>query len=188
MPDHQQQPPQPATPSETGLGRWYLVQTKVGLEQRAKANLERQDFGVFLPSIVRTVRHARQTQTKLVPLFPGYLFVTFDANVASWGVIDGTSGVVRLVKANGKPLPVPHGIVESLSARNTGHGLDLAKGRLAQGTTVRVLDGPFAEQLGKVERLSGPERVRILLRWMGSEIPVEVKTSRVAPLSAQVVN
>ncbi len=166
-----------------GDRRWYLVQAKTGLETRARAHLERQQFEVFLPTILRTVRHARRSETKKVPLFPGYLFVALDLHEDHWGAVSNTVGVIRLVIADGRPLPVPRGIVECLLERDTDKGLDLAKGNLVAGSKVRVLSGPFADQLAHVERMAGPERVRILLDLMGNHVPIEVEVPHLLPIA-----
>ena len=57
---------------------WYVVSTKPNQENRAALNLRKQAFEVLLPMMQKKRRHARQIETVLRPLFPGYLFVEFD--------------------------------------------------------------------------------------------------------------
>lgn len=171
-----------------GVRRWFLVHAKTSHEKRAQAHLARQDFTTFLPEICRTIRHARRAQTKLVPLFPGYLFVQLDPGRDRWRAIDGTIGVLRLVKAGGAPLPAPLGLVETmLEARDEAGAIDLSRSRhdksgLTKGEAVRILSGPFAELLGEIDRLPGPERVRVLIKLMGATIPLELSQKQVQPL------
>ncbi len=154
--------------------RWYAVQTKTGQEALADLNLRRQRYETFLPCTYRTIRHARQIRTVRSAFFPGYLFTALDIEFDRWRSIDGTIGVLRLIKAEDRPLAAPPDLVETLIAATTKDGaLDLA-GALEPGAQVRVISGPFADQLAVVERMSGADRVRVLLSMMNQSIPVDV--------------
>lgn len=154
--------------------RWYAVHTKLGSEESAAAHLGRQGFEVFLPRSLRTTRHARKIRTAAAPFFPGYLFVRMDLETQRWRSIDGTFGVKGVIKANERPLAAPDGVMQALLAATGEDGvLDLA-GSLAPGARVRVIGGPFADQLAVVERMSGAERVRVLLSLMNRPVPLEI--------------
>ena len=137
--------------------RWYVVQTQPHCEGRAVKNLERQRFLVFSPRIRRTIRHARRATTKLVPFFPNYVFVELDTSCEQWRCINGTYGVVRLLADGDRPSVVPVGIVEALMARMQGDGTINWSDSLPIGALVRVVDGPFVDYVGTLERFdSGP--------------------------------
>ncbi len=162
------------------MKRWYAVRTRTGKEELAILNLRRQLFDVFLPYSYRTIRHARKIRTIRAAFFPGYLFIAFDIDRDRWRSVDGTSGVVGLIKACERPVPAPPGLVETLIAANGPGGvIDLARA-LQAGTSVRLIAGPFANQLAVVERLAGPNRVRILLSMMNQIVPVEVQRAVLA--------
>lgn len=154
--------------------RWYAVQAKTGHEALAELNLRRQSYETFLPCSYRTIRHARQIRTTRAAFFPGYLFTALDLEIDRWRCIDGTIGVLRLIKADERPLAAPQGLVEAMIAVTGEDGaLDLAAG-LEPGATVRVIGGPFADQLATVERMNGPDRVRVLLSMMNQTVPIEL--------------
>jgi transcription elongation factor/antiterminator RfaH len=158
--------------SAQGRSRWYAVNTRPNAEKIAVANLERQGFRSFLPSCIKTVRHARKFRTTLAPLFPGYLFVSLDITRDRWRSVNGTHGVVALVMTGGEPRAIPTGIVETLQDM-AGEGSVIRFGQeLKPGQRVKLLAGPFAEQIGVLERLDGQGRVRVLLEMMGSTVPV----------------
>src|SRR5215216_5616282 len=95
--------------------RWYLVQTLRNSERKARAHLTVQGFKAFLPEFCKTVRHARKSSTLTAPLFPGYLFLRLDLTRGGWLCVRSTVGVARLYgRRDGTPIPVPHGIVETL--------------------------------------------------------------------------
>ena len=66
------------------MSRWYVVHTQANGEERARANLERQGFEVYLPRYLKHRRHARRTGPVRRPLFPCYLFVRFDRARTPW--------------------------------------------------------------------------------------------------------
>ena len=154
--------------------RWYAAQTLHRRESGAQLQLEAQGFASFLPQITRTVRHARQLRTVTAPLFPSYVFVRLDLERDRWRSVNGTYGVARLVMADGRPVPVPKGVVESLFTLRDANGVVRLDYDLSIGQRVEVIAGPFAQALGDLVRLDGRERVQILLDIMGGKVPVTV--------------
>src|SRR3954470_12878543 len=154
--------------------RWYAAQTLHRRERGAELQLEAQGFTSFLPQITRTVRHARQLRTVRTPLFPSYVFVRLDLERDRWRSVNGTYGVARLVMANGRPVPVPKGVVESLLGLRDANGVVRLDHSLSIGQRVELIGGPFAQALGDLVRLDGPQRVQILLDIMGGKVQVSV--------------
>jgi transcription elongation factor/antiterminator RfaH len=157
--------------------RWYVARTLPNREAGAASQLAAQGFRVFLPRIARTVRHARKMRQVRAPAFPAYLFVAFDLNRDRWRSVNGTFGVARLVGADELPMPVPRGVVEAILGTVDETGVCRFDQGFATGQRVRVISGPFAEQLGELVRLDGAGRVRVLLEIMGGRIPAIVRSS-----------
>jgi transcription elongation factor/antiterminator RfaH len=164
-----------------GNERWFLAHTLPKSEWKAELHLGAQGFRTYLPQIEKTIRHARQLRTVQTPLFPRYLFVVLDLGRDRWLSVQSTIGVSRLFASqNGRPVPVPVGIVESLIERSDGKltrlDLDLVKGQ-----HVRILRGPFADFVGTFARLDAAGRVQVLLEMMGTAVPVTLHRSALAP-------
>src|SRR6516225_9680369 len=94
--------------------KWFLVHTLPKSERKAEFHLGAQGFRTFYPQIEKTIRHARQLRTVRAPLFAHYLFVILDLARDRWLSVRSTIGVLRLFTQDGRPVPVPAGIVESL--------------------------------------------------------------------------
>jgi transcription elongation factor/antiterminator RfaH len=164
-----------------GNERWYLVHALPKSEQKADLNLRAQGFRTCLPQIRKTVRHARKLRTVLAPLFPRYLFVALDLERDRWLSVRSTVGVARLfAHQDGRPVPAPAGIVESLIEQSDG-SLTRLDGGLIRGQHVRILTGPFADFIGTLERLDETGRVQVLLAIMGTAVPVSLHRSALAP-------
>jgi transcriptional antiterminator RfaH len=164
-----------------GNERWFLVHTLPKSEQRADLRLRAQGFCCYTPLFEKTTRHARKLRTVRAPLFPRYLFIVLDLARDSWSPVRGTIGVSRLFSGHdGRPVPVPVGVVESLIERSDGQVTRLDT-ELIRGQRVRILSGPFANFAGTLARLDDAGRVRVLLEMMGTEVPVTLYRSALAP-------
>jgi transcription antitermination factor NusG len=162
--------------------RWYAVHTLPFGERRAAAQLENQDFCTFLPKRQKTIRHARKLSTITAPFFPRYLFVALDLHRHRWRSVNGTLGVSSLVMVGERPCPAPHGIVESLVAVADAEGVLQLGSDLKVGAAVRLSAGPFAEQLGILDRLDDAGRIRVLLSMFGQRVPVCLSRAHVLPV------
>jgi transcriptional antiterminator RfaH len=164
-----------------GNERWFLAHTLPKSEWKAELHLGAQGFRTFQPQIRKTIRHARQLKTVRAPLFPRYLFVILDLERDRWLSVRSTVGVSSLFSSrDGRPVPVPVGIVESLIERSEDTVTRLDS-NLVQGQQVRILTGPFADFVGMLERLNEAGRVRVLLEMMGTAVPVTLHRSALAP-------
>ncbi len=172
-------------PARAGGPRWFAVHSLPHREVGAQQQLEYQGFQTFLPRNRKIRRHARKLDTVLAPIFPRYLFVNLDLDHDRWRSVNGTFGVAHLVMMAGdRPQPVPHGVVEALIAMTDGQGvLRLDEGgRLVVGRKARILAGPFAEQIGLLQRLDNNGRVRLLLDIMGGRISVTLPSATLVPV------
>ena len=168
-------------PRDAGRTRWYAVHTLPNRELRATQQLENQRFRIFLPKRLKTISHARKLSTIVAPFFPRYLFLELDLAQHRWRSVNGTFGVANLVMQGDTPHPVPVGIVETLIASTDERGLLRFEHELKVGSPVRLLAGPFAEQLGVLDRLNDSGRVRVLLEIMGGGVRVQIRREFVAP-------
>ena len=97
-----------------------------------------------------------------------------------WLAVRSTVGVSRLFTQDGRPVSVPVGVVESLMGRSNG-GLTRLDYGVSEGQRVRILSGPFADFVGRLEQMDEPGRVKVLLEMMGTAVPVTVDRSALAP-------
>jgi transcriptional antiterminator RfaH len=176
------EPAPPVAPGKPFAGEWYVAQTLPRKEELARQNLSRQRFAAFLPRYKATRHHARRRYDVMAPLFPGYLFVRFDPDEAPWRSINGTIGVLRLVgPRQARPLAMPASAVDNIMARcRDGVMISLIE-CLEPGAVVRVMSGPFADRLVRIEALDGQERVRVLLNILGADQPCAVPVGCLGP-------
>jgi transcriptional antiterminator RfaH len=159
-----------------GGPRWYVAQLKPQGYAVARRNLERQGFNCLMPMMPGTAKaRGGKVVSRLRPLFPGYLFVEFDLAVNGWQAIRSTLGVSRLVTGpDGAPGPMAEGAIRELLARIDENEVIQPPQDLTVGDTVKVLSGPFADWVARIERLPEKDRVVLMFEMMGREVAVGV--------------
>lgn len=160
---------------EAGGHAWYVVHSQPNAELRAAEHLERQGFTSYVPTYLKTRRHARRVDTVRAPFFPRYLFVWIDVTQQRWRSINSTVGVSRIVGRGLLPTPVMPGVVEAIRQREGEDGLIRlapAAAKFRPGDAVRVVDGAFEACQGLFEALTDHQRVAILLDLLGRKVRV----------------
>jgi transcription termination/antitermination protein NusG len=177
-------------------GRWYVVHTYAGYENKVKSNLESRIssmnmedriFEVVIPleDVVELQNGKRQVVSRKV--FPGYLMVRMDLDDDSWYVVRNTPGVTGFVGLGARPTPLSRREVENiLAVKAEGAGAPKkTKPRLEYevGESVRVREGPFADFSGTIAEINEDQlRLKVLVNIFGRETPVEFEFAQVAKL------
>jgi transcription termination/antitermination protein NusG len=178
-------------------GRWFVVHTYAGYENKVKSNLESRIvsmnmedriFEVVIPmeDVVEFKNGKKVVVQKKV--FPGYLLTRCDLDDDSWSVIRNTPGVTGFVGPGTKPTPLSRREVESiLQVKVEGGAEPIKKTRprleYEVGETVRVREGPFADFSGQIDEINEDQlKLKVLVNIFGRETPVELEFSQVAKL------
>jgi transcriptional antiterminator RfaH len=162
--------------------RWYLVRTKPNGEGTALRNLERQGYGTYFPRLTQSLPWRGRWRDRVVPLFPGYLFMRLDEGRQALAPVRSTTGVAAVVRFGADYAVVADAVVDELMSRadpDTGlHRLSLGQG-LAPGTPIRIATGPFDGLEGVFQRESGTDRAIVLLSVLGQSASVGVPLENV---------
>ncbi len=155
---------------------WYAVRTKPRHEHRVQHWLQqRGGLPVFLPKVEETRKRRSRRVTVVEPLFPSYLFVQMRFEPEPWQTVRWAPGVKQIVGTEEAPTPVPAEAMQLLIDRCGTDEVIQWRPSFHAGETVRVVNGPFAGLEGIIDRPTcRGERVRILLRLLGSATPVEM--------------
>jgi transcriptional antiterminator RfaH len=155
---------------------WFILQFKSNSHHLAAKNLNQQGFETFLPLIDATSRKASRFVTNTKPLFPGYMFISFDKTDPIWHKIKNTYGVSRLITVNSLLKSIPTSFVDNLMKRSDLLGKLLPIPKLKKGDQVTVLTGPFANFIANVEEYEDDQRIWILMDLMGRKTKIHTST------------
>ena len=154
---------------------WFLAQLRPNSAHIAERNLKWQGFQTFLPRHEETRRIRDKFVTAVRPLFPGYIFVAFDAEGGLWRTVNSTVGVTRLVSFSLYPTSVPTDIVTLLLDRCDATGTLQPPRQLQPGDKVHLMTGPFANFAAEIEKTAADQRVWVLMDIMGGRTRVLVE-------------
>jgi transcriptional antiterminator RfaH len=153
---------------------WFVVRTKAGDENRANTNLLHQEIETFLPLLKdHYFRGGRMIQT-IKPLFPNYLFAKLDLNL-QYTKVKWTRGVSRILGNREGPVPISEIVVQTIQNRIGKDNLIELEEEMKEGDLVQVTSGPLKDLVGVFQkRMSGKDRVKILLNLIGVDVPVQI--------------
>ena len=143
---------------------WYVVNTYSGHENKVKEKLDMriqsmnmQDyiFRVIVPEKTEIEIKEGVKKEKVKKLFPGYVLVEMIMTDEAWYVVRNTPGVTGFIGSSGKgakPFPVSASEIETVLKR-VGLGEEASASQFKVGDSIKVLNGPFAEQISIVEAI-----------------------------------
>ena len=160
--------PQPALHTK----HWFVVYSKPRKEASAQFHIERRGIEVFAPRM--SLPAYLERKTRLIPLFPNYLFVRIDP-VADFHAVLWSPGVSRFITSQGgAPARLDDAIVRFLRDRADADGVIAARPDLKVGEQVEVTGGPLSGLLGIISRPPDAKgRVKVLMRLLNRQ-PVRV--------------
>ena len=178
-------------------GRWYVVHTQSGYENKVKQNVEARTSSMNMEGRIHEVvipvedvvefKNGRKVVVQK-KMFPGYLLVRCEMDDDSWYVIRNTPGVTGFVGQGSKPSPLPRREVEQfLQVKSASGDATPKRGKpkleYEMGETVRVREGPFADFSGEIVDINEDQlKVKVLVNIFGRETPVELEFSQIARL------
>jgi transcriptional antiterminator RfaH len=161
--------------------KWYILQFKPNSHHIATKNLNQQGFDTFLPLDDTTSRKASRFINSAQPLFPGYMFIAFNKAETEWHKINNTYGVSKLVTFNSILKPIPTTFVDDLMMRFDLSGKLLPIKKFKNGDQVKVIKGPFANFIAKVETYETEQRIWVLMDLMGRTTKIQTSSNALQP-------
>ena len=167
---------------EENKGRWYIVHTYSGHENKvAKTLMQRVESMGFKERILDVLVPTRETikvrsgkkENIKEKIFPGYILVKMVLDDESWLLVRTTAGVTSFVGAMNKPTPIRDDEVEAI-VKFVEMKDPVFKSAFSVGQPVKIVDGPFSDQLGTIESIDESRgRLKVLMNIFGRETPVE---------------
>ena len=162
--------------------QWYALRTKPRKEDVVWGQVRSAGYETYYPRL--KVNPVNPRARKLIPYFPGYLFIRIDLEKTGQSIIQWMPHTVGLVSFGGEPAPVPDGLVIELHRRVKeimDAGGEVFQG-IKPGDPVFIMDGPFRgfEAIFN-SRIPGSERVKVLLELMVSQrqVPIELDAGQI---------
>ncbi|MCL2836996.1 MAG: transcription termination/antitermination protein NusG [Defluviitaleaceae bacterium] len=173
-----------ASPEVSNNARWYVVHTYSCYENKVKTNIEKlvenrnmqdQILDVMVPVLDETEIKNGQKRTVSRKIFPGYVLINMEMNDETWYVVRNTRGVTSFVGPGSRPVPLTEDEIKYMGIRRVEEKIDITVGE-----SVKIIDGPFGNNVGVVKEINMNKRVIIVsLSFFGRETPVELDFTQV---------
>jgi transcriptional antiterminator NusG len=192
--------PKPESPYDR-KGKWYVVHTYAGYEQKVKGNLENRIASMNMENMIHETVIPMEDVTEFKngkkvtvqkKVFPGYLLVRMTLTDDSWAVVRNTPAVTGFVGTGAKPTPLTRKEVENiLQVKDEGEATTTeAKTKTSKpkfefevGESVRVKEGPFADLPASISEINEDAmKVKVLVNIFGRETPMELDVAQVGKL------
>lgn len=180
-------------PAEEVAGaKWYVVHTYSGHENRVATtlkqrieseHLEGKIIEVLVPTQEKIEIRGGKKETVKEKIFPGYILVKMVLDDDSWLAVRTTQGVTSFIGMSNKPTSISEEEVKSIVSFMKQEAQPTYKQIFSDGDTVKIIDGPFAEFIGKIESVDKEHgKVKVLVSIFGRETPVELDFLQIAKL------
>lgn len=163
--------------------KWYVVHTYSGHENKVAVTLKQRIESEHLQEKILDVLVPMQEKIEIKggkkvnikeKIFPGYILVKMVLDDASWLAVRTTQGVTSFVGMGNKPTPISEQEVQTI-VKFTQEEAPVYKQVFATDDTVKIVDGPFADFIGKVDNVDEEKgKVKVLVSIFGRETPVEL--------------
>lgn len=174
---------------EKTFRRWYAIHTYSGyedavaryLKQRVESLLMTDKiFDVVVPKEVKIKVRSGKRYTIEEKIYPGYVLVDMILDHDSWAVVRNTPRVTGFVGTDPTvPAPLSEAEVKELLGRMGGQETKF-KVDLKVDDLVRIMDGPFKDQEGKVSEVDDAHgKVKVLVPIFGRDTLLELDSLQV---------
>lgn len=176
-------------PAGKGIRRWYAIHTYSGYEDAVARYLKQRVeslmmsdkiFDVVVPKEVKIKVRGGKRYTIEEKIYPGYVLVDMILDHDSWAVVRNTPRVTGFVGTDPTvPTPLSDDEVKELIGRMGDHGTKF-KVDLKVDDLVRIMDGPFKDQEGKVSEVDEAHgKIKVLVPIFGRDTLLELDSLQV---------
>ncbi|MFD2180193.1 transcription/translation regulatory transformer protein RfaH [Veronia pacifica] len=162
------------------MHNWYLLYCKRNEMQRAEVHLKRQGVDCYYPQVtVEKLKRGKPSST-LEPLFPNYLFISFDPEQISYTTIRSTRGVMQFVRNGSVPSVVDIEIVKSLMINeDSDESRAYFMQRFVEGDRVTLSNGPYSGIKAIFKEKDGDNRSILLLSMLNKKVTLSVENKEI---------
>ena len=166
--------------------RWYIVHAYSNFEHKVKSSLEERidmmnlgdKFGEILVPTEEVVEMKGGTKRSSErKFFPGYVLVQMEMNDETWHFVREVPKVLGFVGGSSdSPAPISDAEAQHI-LQSVEEGADKPRPKILfePGEVVRVVDGPFKDFSGVVEKVNYEKnRLQVSVQILGRSTPVEL--------------
>jgi transcriptional antiterminator NusG len=171
---------------DTQLGKWYVVRTFSGHENKVKTLIENElEDNEYLRARIHEVLVPTEKvfevkdgkkKTKKKNFFPGYILLCADLDAKVKDFILNTPSVMGFLGSQKTPIPLQPDEVKRIVGRiSKDEDTERTETLFRAGDYVKIIDGPFNNFSGIVEEVNEEKmKIKVMVSIFGRKTPVEI--------------
>lgn len=161
---------------------WYALYVHSRAEKKVYAQLLSRGYEAYLPLVTKMKKWSDRMKKVEEPLFKSYLFVRADIRYY-FNVLD-IPGITRFVSFEKQPVVVPENQINAIKKYCNDYTEDEAKPQdeLHEGQLVRIVNGPMAGLIGRLESINNKKRLIVHIESVGHYLPINIARAKVEPV------
>jgi transcription antitermination factor NusG len=180
---HSEEPETPE-PSRSFEHAWYVLHVRANREKSVALTLRQRGFTEFLPLYAESHHWSDRLKAVQVPLFPGYVFCSFDLKYRL--PILSVPWVIGVVGLRGVPQPVLESEIAAVRKAVTS-GLQLQPWPFLEvGERLIIQSGPLRHVEGILSEIKGDLKLIISVTLLQRSIALQVERADVRPAASQL--
>lgn len=166
------------------LGKWYVVHTYSGYENKVKANVEKTVENRNMKNLIYEVKVPMREQIEIKDgkrksvmrkIYPGYVLVKMEMTDEAWYAVRNTRGVTGFVGPGSKPIPLTDEEIRIMGVERIA-----VKINVEVGDNIRVIFGPLENFIGVVEEIyPDKQKVKVAVSMFGRDTPIELRYEQI---------
>lgn len=174
--------------------KWYIAKAQTGQENKVTKSLKERIVNhkmtelfaeILVPeeTLVTTAGGKKKTIKK--KFFPGYVLIKMIMNDKTWHLVKSTDKITGFVGGTlDKPAPITNEEAAYMTSQmEDGFKKPRTSINFAEGESVKVIEGPFANFVGTIEAVSEKGKIKVNVSIFGRPTPVELDFSQVEKVS-----
>ena len=147
---------------------WFALYTKPRSEFKAAEQIEEHGVNYYLPTITTLKQWSDRKKKVTEPLMRGYIFIFADEKERIISLEQ--KAIVRCIFDAGRPAKIPQWQIDNLKTMlNTKSDFYIHEG-LVPGVHVRIIDGPFAGVIGKVQGSENEKTIAVTIDLLNRSV------------------
>ncbi len=174
--------------------RWYIIQAFSGYEKQVQRSLleriKRSEFAEYFGEVLVPTEEVvemkdgkkRTTERKL---FPGYVLIHMKMQDETWHLVKNCPNINGFIGGTPeKPAPITQVEADRILNRIQGNETPRPKTMFEPGEEVLVIDGPFTDFKGLVEKVDYEKsKLHLTVSVFNRPTPVELEFSKVEKIN-----
>jgi len=164
--------------------QWYAIRVKYRHEQVTERALNAKQFSPL--NLTYQEKSKRKDRRKILTkfFFPGYMFIRAALNAERHVEILQSTGVVEILRNSKGPVPILESQIQNILKLKSYTGKILTFSEYCCGMRVRIIEGPLAGVIGRIDELQR-NLLKISIDSIPGSVAIQVSEDMLEPLDAK---